>query len=396
MSNLNFDRLQLLELDACIGCRVCADFCPAVKATSDARLSGVYRMAWQRDCFKGRGGWLRFLYGGKRRSPEAWRDFAETVYRCTLCGQCQEVCPAGLHLKDLWLDLRAELIDQQANSPKIDVIKNNLNESFNVFGEDNDERAAWVEDMDDAPEDGLVRDQAEVIYFTGCTSSFYPLAQRIPIAVAETLIAADVDFTLLGADEWCCGFPMLGAGLPGQLSKIVDHNLSVISDRKAQTVVFACPSCYLMWKEHYPKAPFRLLHITEYLGELRANNRLALKNLDMTVTYHDPCDLGRGARTFDAPRRLIHSVPGVKLVELARNREQCTCCGGGGNLEMIDAELSGKIAADKIEQVLATGAQAVVTACQQCVRTMATYVRRNNIDVAVMDLSQLVRKALKA
>ena len=125
------------------------------------------------------------------------------------------------------------------------------------------------------------------------------------------------------------------------------------------------------------------------------NGRIPLGELDLTVTYHDPCDLGRGARVFDQPRELIQSIPGIKLVELTENRETCRCCGGGGNLEMVAAELSKEIAKQKIEDVIQTGAQVVVTACQQCVRTMTTYVRRNKVPLEVLDITQLIRRALK-
>ncbi|PQP34685.1 (Fe-S)-binding protein, partial [Desulfobacteraceae bacterium SEEP-SAG9] len=118
------------------------------------------------------------------------------------------------------------------------------------------------------------------------------------------------------------------------------------------------------------------------------------KELPLIVTYHDPCDLGRGARVFDAPRELIQSIPGVKFVELSENREACKCCGGGGNLEMLDAGLSKEIARQKIEAVMDTGAQAVITACQQCVRTMVTFVKRNKVPIEVLDITQLVQRAL--
>jgi heterodisulfide reductase subunit D len=97
---------------------------------------------------------------------------------------------------------------------------------------------------------------------------------------------------------------------------------------------------------------------------------------------------------FDAPREVIRAIPGVRLVELPHSRESCSCCGGGGNLEMVDAELAAKIAQQKIDEVLSTGAQAVVTSCQQCVRTMTSYVKRNKIRLEVLDIVQLVRKAL--
>jgi heterodisulfide reductase subunit D len=114
----------------------------------------------------------------------------------------------------------------------------------------------------------------------------------------------------------------------------------------------------------------------------------------LTVTYHDPCDLGRGSREYEAPREVINSIPGVNLVEMDHNQENCLCCGGGGNLEMIDSGLSSEIAKAKIEEVLATGAETVVTACQQCVRTMSTYARRNKIKLEVMDIVQLIQRAL--
>jgi heterodisulfide reductase subunit D len=148
-----------------------------------------------------------------------------------------------------------------------------------------------------------------------------------------------------------------------------------------------------MWQEHYP-GEFEIFHVTEYLGRLLKADRLSLRELDMTVTYHDPCDLGRGAGSYDAPREIIQSIPGIRFVELSNNREGCTCCGGGGNLEMIDAQLSASIAGNKMREVQETGAQTVVTACQQCVRTMTTYVKRNKVPVDVMDVVQLLHKAI--
>ncbi|MDP3283370.1 MAG: heterodisulfide reductase-related iron-sulfur binding cluster, partial [Desulfobacterales bacterium] len=100
-------------------------------------------------------------------------------------------------------------------------------------------------------------------------------------------------------------------------------------------------------------------------------------------------------RVFDPPREIIRSIPGVKLIELPRNKENCRCGGGGGNLEMMDAELVSKIAKLKVEEILSTGCQSVITSCQQCVRTITTFVKRNKIPLEVMDIVQLVRKALE-
>jgi heterodisulfide reductase subunit D len=394
MANQDYSVRQLLEMEACTNCHLCADVCPAVSASNEAKLSAIHRMKGLKQILKGRTGLLQRLLGTKGLSEEEWKEYSDTVFCCTLCGNCQEVCPVGIHLKNLWLSLRQDLFHSRVYPEKINMIRENLGASHNVFAEDNEERADWVEDVKDAPEDGLIKEKAQVVYFTGCVASYFPLAQKIPIALAEILERSNVDFTLLGQEEWCCGFPMLGAGLKDMLQPFVEHNLQAVMEKGAKKAIFACPSCYQMWREHYPRE-IEIAHASEFLMDLVKKNRVPLKPLDITVTYHDPCDLGRGARVFEAPREVIRAIPGVRFVELPRNRENCQCCGGGGNLEMMDARLSSEIAKRKIEEVLSTGAQAVVTSCQQCVRTMTTYVKRNKVPLDVMDITQLVHKALK-
>jgi heterodisulfide reductase subunit D len=394
MANQDYNIKQILEMEACTSCKVCADVCPAVQASREGELSAVYRMKGLKQILKSRAGLFRKLFPRKQPTEEMWKHFSDTVFRCTLCGNCQEICPVGIHLKDLWLSIRQDLVHSDFYPKKVNMIRENLEESHNVFAEDNEERAEWVEDMRDAPDHGYIEDQAEVVYFTGCVAAYFPLAQKIPMALAEILDASGVNFTLLGEEEWCCGFPLLGAGLKDMFQELVDHNVEAVREKEARKVVLACPSCYQMWREYYPRE-FEIAHASQYLMDLVREKRVPLDALSMTVTYHDPCDLGRGARVFDEPREVIRSIPGVTLVELPRNRENCQCCGGGGNLEMIDTALSAEIAKKKIEEVMQTGAQAVVTSCQQCVRTMATHVRRNKVPIEVLDITQLIHKALK-
>jgi heterodisulfide reductase subunit D len=393
MTRTNFSIRQLFEMDACTHCRLCADVCPAACAAMNGELSAVYRMKGLKRHLKAKMSFFSRFLGPRPPSDEELKRYADTVFRCTLCSNCEEVCPLRIRLKDLWLSLREELVREKAHPSKIDMIRTNLARSRNVFGEDNSERGEWVEDMRTPPVDRYIRSRAEVVYITGCVSAYFPLAQKIPIALAEIMDASGVDFTLLGAEEWCCGFPLLGAGLMEMFADFKAQNLAAVEGTGAKTVVFACPSCYQMWREHY-HTDLELLSAPELLLRLVREGKAPLTQHPLTVTYHDPCDLGRGARVFEEPREVIRSIPGVKLVELPRNRENCICCGGGGNLEMVDPDLAAKIGKDKIEEVLATGAQAVVTSCQQCVRTMTSYVKRNKIRLEVLDLVQLVRRAL--
>ena len=394
MAQKDYTISELIQMEACTSCCQCAEVCPAVSATKNGQLSGVYRLGELRKFMRSRSGLLRKLFGSKSPPGEQLAQFGETVFRCTLCGRCQQECPAGISLRELWFSLRQDLVHSEAYPRKVDMIGENVARNHNVFDEDNEERADWVDDMRDAPDHGYIRDQAEVVYFTGCVSAYFPMAQKIPMALAAILDAAQVSFTLLGENEWCCGFPLLGAGLREHIGDLIAHNIDAVRAKGAQKVVFACPSCFQMWREHYPRE-FEIQHVTQFMNDLISSGRLKLAEQSLTVTYHDPCDLGRGSQEYEAPRQVIRSIPGVRLVELAHNREKCLCCGGGGNLEMIDAALSANIAKAKIDEALATGAEALITACQQCVRAMNTYVRRNKISLDVMDIVQLVQKAIK-
>lgn len=384
---------QMLQMQACATCQACAQACPAVAGSLDGRLSAVYRLATLNKLLRKKTSFWRKLFRARPPSADELRAFSETVFRCTLCGNCRQVCPVGIDLTHLWHSLRRDLVEWGAYPQKIDMIRDNLDESRNVFGEDNEERADWVEDLPDAPDHGYVKDRAEVVYFTGCVASFFPMAQQIPMSMVHILDAAGVEFTLLGEDEWCCGFPLLGAGLSDKLDEVIGHNVEAVKAKGADRVLFACPSCHRMWEEHYP-GDVKIAHETQFLLELIRSGRLSFQEMDLTVTYHDPCDLGRGSGVYDAPREIIQSIPGVRLVEMTHNRENCACCGGGGNLEMIDAGLSSAIAENKIKEAVATGAQVVVTSCQQCVRTMTTYAKRNKISMEILDIAQLVYRSI--
>jgi len=157
---------------------------------------------------------------------------------------------------------------------------------------------------------------------------------------------------------------------------------------------FLVPLAIRTWKEQYDTV-IELRHTTEHIRELIRGERLRLKSLGpLRIAYHDSCDLGRHGGVYDAPRKIIQSIPGVTLVELEHNRAGSLCCGGGGNLEMTAPELAGYLAKAKIEEIQQSGADVVVTACQQCVRTIATSARRQRLDLKVMDITELVVRAL--
>jgi heterodisulfide reductase subunit D len=250
--------------------------------------------------------------------------------------------------------------------------------------------------MDDAPADLYQRDQAEVVYFVGCSSSFSPRVQRIAESFVRVLDAAGVDFTILGEGEVCCGFPLLAAGMHDQAQAVIERNLERVRAIGATTIVFNCPACRMMWLEEYARhlPGVRLLHSTELLAELTAAQRLPMKDVNRIVTYHDPCDLARNGGVYDAPRAVLAAIPGLQLVEVHERRERGLCCGGGGDLEMVDPALTGRVAARTAGKLAATGAQVIVTACPQCVRTLTRGAEQTAPDVTVKDIVELLDEAL--
>jgi len=273
-------------------------------------------------------------------------------------------------------------------------MKGNVLKAHNVSGDENEGRAEWLEFLDELPDHQYQKEKAEVAFFVGCVASFFPLVQKIPLAFVGILNKAEVDFTLLGGEEWCCGFPLIGAGMKKEAEVLMQHNLEIVKEKGVKGLVFVCPSCYHTWMEEY-RTEVKIFHSTQFIKKLIDEGKVTFREKKGRVTYHDPCDLGRASGVYEAPREILRAIPGVELVEMAENREQCKCCGGGGNLEMVDPELSAALAQEKINQIQATGADTVITACQQCVRTILTTARRKEIPINAMDITEFVLKNMK-
>lgn len=368
------------EFEQCIKCGLCLATCPACK-----------ELLLEKYTPRGKVQLARFYARGELELSERYRDiFAE----CLLCGACGATCPSGVDLKKIFLGMREEIAGKKGAHPMVAKAVQSIAVNRNISGEDNEERWDWRESLKDVPQEVFEKKKAEVVYFVGCVSSFFPMVQSIPQRFASILSAAGADFTILGGEEWCCGFPLIGAGLPQKMEEVKAHNLERVRGLGAKKVVFSCPSCYRTWKEHYG-ADLEMLHTSQYIQELVRTRAIRFRRNEMTVTYHDPCDLGRNAGVFDAPREVLNAIPGLTLVELENNRMKSVCCGGGGNVEMVDPDLSAAVAQKKIEEIGRAGVKTVVTSCQQCVRTIKGRARRQKLDLQVLDLNELVYQSME-
>jgi len=385
---------HLLEIDACTRCGECLNSCPVYAERKEEELNPRGKIQNLKRFIRGQYGLWARIFGPKKLNEQDITALSENIFRCTLCGACDVACPVLINPKDLSIAIRETMVETGHYPKAAENLKKNLLSDHNISADDNEERAEWVEDLGETPEHGFQKDRAEVVYFVGCVSSFFPMVQKIPRNFVQIMVKAGVDFTILGEGEWCCGFPLIGAGMSRELEKLKVHNLNKIKEVGAKSVVFSCPSCYRTWKELYD-TDVELLHSSHLLEGLIREKKIPLKELDLTVTYHDPCDLGRNSGVYEPPREALKMIPGVKLVELENNREKTVCCGGGGNVEMVDPELSAGIAQKKIDEIHDTGADIIVTSCQQCVRTISTRARKQGIKLKVMDLTEIVMMAMK-
>jgi heterodisulfide reductase subunit D len=314
------------------------------------------------------------------------------IYGCTDCQACRVSCPGGVRTDEIFAAAREVIANSEFLPATLAELEQRVRTTHNISGEPGENRLLWAENLEDKPEDLVGKERAEVLLFTGCVSALYPMAYGILQDLVEILQVAEVDFTTLGPDEWCCGYPLLSAGMP--VEDLIAHNLDRLQALGAKTLVTTCPSCYHMWRHHYALESVEVMHATEFLAQLVEAGRVPLRPLNMRVTYHDPCDLGRKSEVYDAPRRIIAAIPGLEFVEMEDHGENAMCCGGGGNLETLDAELSSAVARLRLEQAQAAGAQAVISACQQCERTLTMAARREKKRIKVMDVVQLLRAAL--
>ncbi len=380
---------QAMELDACTRCKTCGLWCSVAVSLEEIDNKDILPSE--------RIETLKSIAAQKDIPHEEIEQIWAGTYRCTLCGRCTEVCPVGIGLRDLWKGMREDFVRDGHFPPILNVVQEAIANQHNPMDYDNEERAMWVEFLDDPPDDLYQKERAEVVYFIGCVSSFSPAVQKIPEAFCQILTKANVDFTILGERERCCGFPLLLAGIHKGVEELKDHNIKTIKEIGAKTIVYSCPSCYHTWSHEYRKdlEGVRLVHATQFLEELIKTGQVELpKDVTGTITYHDPCDLGRGSGVYEAPRRVIQSIPGLNFVELPENSRKALCCGGGGDVEMYDDALTAKVAAKRAGQARDAGATLFATACQQCVRTLTNGVKGIEADIEVLDVIELVWRSM--
>jgi glycolate oxidase len=334
-------------------------------------------------------------------SVDPSEEMAAAFYSCTACQACTYYCPAQIKVDEIVEAVRKKLYQAGFVPDSILALKGNILKTGNVFASPRAERIEVYPPTLKAKLAAEDHAQAvDTLLFMGCVPSY--LDMKMVPSLIRPLDAAAVHYTALAADENCCGFPLYLMG-SDQFEPHAEELIARIQSIHARDLVTPCAGCYKAFTKLYPQIGelgLAVHHIVQYLETLRDEGRLTFeKGFPKRVTYHDPCDLGRAFKVFDPPRRLLHSIPELDFVEMARNRLQARCCGGGGGVGAYAPEMAVQMAAERVRDALEVGAEVLVSACAACKDNLRkgarSLSRTERGKLKIMDITEVVAAAIE-
>ncbi|RLF13275.1 MAG: hypothetical protein DRN06_08900 [Thermoprotei archaeon] len=379
--------LRSRQPELCKECKVCTGYCTVAPFFN-------YVETWSS---KGR---LMLIHGYKAGELKPTPKLAEVVYSCTLCGACFMRCLHGgfpnLETFRAIMAARRDLGKEGLAPESFKAMAENVSSLGNPFASTPDMRWMWLEEVEPAIKVG---GKAEILYWVGCTTGIrFP---EVAKAVVELLRIGGVDFTVLGEPEGCCGDPLFLAGMWEEAEKAALKVLEVIKKGGYSTLVTACAGCYHAFSIHYPELlgielPCEVLHVSQLLERMLKENKLTPGRLEVKVSYHDPCELGRLSGVYEPPRKVLRSIEGLELREPRFNRERSRCCGGGGGLWAYKNQVSMDAASLRLtKDIQPLNVDKLVTACPACYMNFKYTALDRSLPVEVIDLAELVLEAVQ-
>jgi Fe-S oxidoreductase len=323
----------------------------------------------------------------------------EASWTCATCNSCVEHCPRGIGILDLVKSVRrqvvgAGLLPRSFNDPVKSLKKNG-----NPWGGKREDRQAWAKGAN-LP---VYAKEHEYCLFTCCTTAFDTStgkgSKKAGLALLRLLETAGVSYGSLGSQESCCGDMVDKIGAADVLADLTEKNTRMFQDAGVSKILTTSPHCLNSFSRNYEGLKnVTNEHYTELLDRLVQDGQLKPVNrLDAKVTYHDPCYLGRHSGIYDAPRRILTSIPGLALTEMQNIRDRSFCCGGGGGGSWKEGATRETLGEIRIKEAMRTGAEVIATACPFCIRMLNDAVGKLGVEnkIKVQDITELLLHAVE-
>jgi Fe-S oxidoreductase/nitrate reductase gamma subunit len=404
----DFTWKQLLDTDACTICGRCTSVCPAHATGKPLDPREIVLKTGEVMAATAAGGPVSPPVGVDSEITVSANNVferisAEEIWACTSCKACDEICPVNIEILDKILDMRRYLSLMESDFPtELGSAYRGMENSGNPWGMSQADRAAWTSKVEGVeivePGDPFAH---EYLYWVGCAGSFDDKNQKVTIAMAKLLQRAEIDFAILGPSESCTGDPARRSGNEYIFQMLATANIEMLNGMGVKKIITQCPHCFNTMLNEYPQlnGHFEVIHHSQLLEWLIESGQLDMSDarLEERVVYHDSCYLGRHNDVYLSPRNVIGSLGGVELIEAGRNGTKGMCCGAGGARMWMEETIGKKVNDERAEELIATGASKVATACPFCFIMLDDGVKGAGAEetVQVADISMHVLAALE-
>ncbi len=369
-------------VEACSRCRCgcCKDQCPMYSELLEESISP-----------KGRNALIGAVVKGAVEPDERAMRIA---YACLLCRRDELTCTAALKNAEANETFRRLLVDRGLQPlPAHEAVLKSLTNYGNPWQEPSAARKKWARDKRGKR---FTKGEHGTLLFVGCTAGLDRNLWEGPRALARLMDLADERWGSMLDDEICCGSTVKRMGHEKVFQKLREDNVKVIKDIGARRIVVPCSGCLKTLRQDYGGLleGVEVMHSSEYILQVIKEKRLRVPPVQIKVTYHDPCHLGRHMGMYDPPREVLKSVKGLRIVEMKNNRDKAACCGGGAGVKTAFPEVANKVAVKRLREAEATGATLLVTACPFCVQTLKAAKEQIGSPMDIIDLPVLLERII--
>jgi Fe-S oxidoreductase len=310
------------------------------------------------------------------------------LWSCTTCSTCGIRCPKDLNPYEFLIDIRSMAVEEGQIAPTIRDALESIFKNGNPWTRIRSKRSEWLQGLNAKH----ISQGAELLYYVGCTSAYDPRVQNVAKSLVKCFEKAELSFGVLGDEESCCGSEVYGMGEKGLFEFLVEENMKIFNKYNIKQAVTSCPHAFHAFKNRYNQTSFEVQHHTQLLAKLIENGELTFsKELNKKVIYHDPCFLGKQNDIYDEPRKVIESVPGIKLMEFDRSRARSVCCEGGGGRMWVDIP-GPRLAENRVKDAAESGADILAVGCPYCLLTFEDAIKTTGLEgkIQTLDIAELL------